>query len=210
MRLPNAFALGGVGSGAIVLDGTLFRLLDEDELAGIVAHELAHLESGDGLVQTLAYSALRTTAGVILLFLAPILAIGTGLAVGVAWVAGNPAAWARNPIGRGRVLIERSVMLLFAAFTLVIFAYSRRREFAADDRAAEVTGDPLALARALRKIERASDPRWGLRSLLDVRGPEENSLQRLFSTHPATDERVERLVERADERRRAGTRISIE
>ena len=59
-----------------------------------------------------------------------------------------------------------------------------------------VTGDPLALARALRKIQRVADPRRGLLSPLYVH-TEEDEWTRLFSTHPSTDERIERLVERA-------------
>ena len=81
-------------------------------------------------------------------------------------------------------------------------ALSRRREFAADDRAAAVTGDPLA--RALRKIERATGGPWELLSQLYVRGEEDTCLRDLLSTHPDTDRRVERLRERA--RRGEGTR----
>jgi heat shock protein HtpX len=98
-------------------------------------------------------------------------------------------------------------MVGFTALTLVLLAHSRRREFTADDRAASVTGNPLALARTLRKIERATKLRWGMTSPLYVHRDDERALTRLLSTHSAMDERVERLIERADRERGS---VSIE
>lgn len=203
----NAFALGSGRDGTLVLDRSLFRVLDGEELEGILAHELAHLESYDALVQTLAYSALRTVTGAVLVCLFPFLLVVTGFARGLAWIAGRPGSWASTPFGRLQYRVEQGVMLVFSLLTLVLLARSRRREYAADDRAASVTGEPLALARALRTIQRYNEPRWGLLSLLSVGN--DDGLAQVLSTHPPTEERVERLVERA-EADAGGVRVPVE
>lgn len=197
MALPNAMALGGSRDGVVVVDRALFTLLGPDELETIIAHECAHLESRDSLIQTLAYSAMRTVVGVVTLALLPLLLFFTGLARGVAWIRGRPARWDDGTLGRFREVVTTGVVLVFVVLTLAVRAHSRRREFAADDRAATVTGKPVALARALTKIDRVADPDWSLLSPLYTRGDEEGSFGRVFSTHPATDERVQRLLERA-------------
>ncbi|WP_436931360.1 M48 family metallopeptidase [Halosimplex halobium] len=203
MGKPNALALGGgFGRGHVVVDRRLFSLLTFDELSAILAHELAHIERKDSLVQTFGYSVLQTLSGVAVLALAPVLVVVAGLARGVAWIRGRPEAWTRTVPGKLQRAVVGAVSLVFFALTLALLAHSRRREFAADDRAAAVTGDPLALARALRKIERASEGPWSLLSPLYVNGEEEGPLTRMLSTHPATDERVERLRERAERDRR--------
>jgi heat shock protein HtpX len=204
LRAPNAFAIGG-GDGVVVVDRTLFRLLAPAELEAIVAHELAHLASRDGLVQTLAHSALRAVAGPVLLVSFPFLLALTGVARGAAWIAGRPSAWRETLPGRLRLWVAQGLSALLLVGTLLVLARSRRREFAADDRAAAATGDPLALARGLRRIERASTPPRGLFAPLGA-PEEEHPLGRLLATHPATDERVERLLERAERDRREGVR----
>ncbi|SEP23849.1 heat shock protein HtpX [Halogranum amylolyticum] len=209
MQLPNAMALGTARGGALVFDRSLLWLLTPAEFEAIVAHELAHLESHDGLVQTLAYSALRTLVGLVLVVALPFVIVVTGLGRAFGWLNGRPAEWNASPFGRLRDRISQAVALLFVGLTLLVRAHSRRREFAADDRAVEVTGDPLALARALRRIERASQPTRGLRSPLTIYGPEESQLGRLLSTHPPMDDRVQRLAERAERRRRDATTIPI-
>jgi heat shock protein HtpX len=208
MRLPNAMAIGTARRGALVVDQSLLWLLSPVEFEAILAHELSHLESHDGLVQTLAYSAMRTLVGLVLVVLLPFVLVVTGLAQGFGWLNGRPTEWTTSPFGRLRERIGQAVALLLVALTLLVRAHSRRREFAADERATEVTGDPLALARALRRIERASQPMWGLRSPLTIYGTEETHLGRLLSTHPPMDDRVQRLVELAD-RGREETTISI-
>lgn len=196
---PNALAIGSARRGALVLDVGLFELLSADELTAIVAHELAHIESDDGLVRTLTYASVQTLLGVALVVTAPVVLALTGLGYGLALITGrrdNLALRIRTALGVAAGLV---VFLL----TALARARSRRREFAADDRAAAVTGDPLALARALQRIERASQPRIG-----PFRLPvehEERPVETVLSTHPATDERVERLAERA-----RGRRITVE
>ena len=193
---PNAFAIGTARNGAIVLDRSLLRFLTADELEGLLAHELAHLEGYDAFVQTLAFSVFQTVAGLAFLLLSPLLLGLVGAARAVAWMRGRPSSWTQTTFGRLLGRIERGVQLVFLLVTIAVRAHSRRREYAADDRAAAVTGDPLALARALRKIQRVAEPRRGLLSPLYVH-TDEDEWTRLFSTHPSTDERIERLVERA-------------
>jgi heat shock protein HtpX len=195
MEMPNALAIGGGRDGVLVLDGRLFRLLDAPELDALLAHELAHLASRDSLVQTLAYSLVRTAVGVVMVALVPVSLALRGYARASAWLRGRPAT---PPEGSLQGLVGRAVLGLFVVLTVPVRAHSRRREFAADRRAAEVTGRPVALARALRKIERASVPAGGLLATLYVHAEEDDPLSRLLSTHPPMDERVERLVALAE------------
>ncbi|WP_128478602.1 M48 family metallopeptidase [Halorussus pelagicus] len=200
---PNAMALGGVRDGAVVLDRSVLFLLSADELEALLAHELAHLESKDSLVQTLAYSTGQSLVWVVVAAALPFVLVGSGLHRAFDWLRGRPPADALAPVASLRRRVGQVVMVGFVALTLVMLAHSRRREYAADDRAAAVTGNPLALARALRKIERATEPRWAMSSSLYVRGDEDGALTRLLSTHPEMDERIDRLVERADRERGA-------
>lgn len=209
MQAPNALALGGRRNGVLVFDRSLFRLLDPDEFETIIAHELAHIESHDSLVQTIAYSAVRTVVGLLTLVLLPALLLLTGLARAWAWIRGQPFQWERSPVGRLRRWLSKTVALVFVVLTLFVRAHSRHREYAADDRAAEVTGKPLALARALRKIQRATETGFGLLSPLYVSGEEENVLSRMLSTHPPMDDRIERLVEKAEEDGTGRHRIEV-
>lgn len=199
---PNALAMGSSRRGALVLDAGLVRLLDADELTAILAHELAHLESDDGLVRTLVSASLQTLLGVALVVAAPFALALTGVGHGLALMTGRRD----NPALRIRAALGAAVGLVVLLTTALARARSRRREIAADDRAAEVTGDPLALARALRRIERAAQPRLGPFRISVER--EETAIERVLSTHPSTDERVERLAERA--RQGTGQKVRIE
>lgn len=192
--MPNAFALGSPRTGFVVIDGRLFGLLGPDELETIVAHEMAHLESHDGLVQTVAVTAVEMVVVLITVVLVPLVLLLTGISRGLAWIRGRPLEVA--PVGLFRRGVAGAVGVVMLGLLLVVRAHSRRREFAADDRAVELTGKPTALARALHRIERASRPR-GLLAQLYVHGDEEGPLTRLLSTHPAMDDRIERLLERA-------------
>ena len=210
LPVPNAFALGGSSGGVIVLDRSLFRLLSLDGLETLVAHELAHLEGYDAFVQTLAYSVFRTLAGVVFVLLTPVLLPIVGAARALAWLRGDPQSWARTAFGQLLGLLEDGVMVALLLVTVAVRAHSHRREYAADERAAAVTGKPVALARALRTIQRAADPTHGLLSTLYVHTKhDEDAGARLLSTHPSTDDRIERLLERPRERDE-WTRISVQ
>jgi len=208
LATPNAFALGGIGTGVVVLDRSLFGFLTPAELDAILAHELAHLEGHDGFVRTLAFSVGETLTGFLSIVLFPAVLSTTGLAKAWAWFSGRPSAWTQNPVGRFRRALDGMIAFGLVALTLAVNAHSRRREFAADDRATDVTGDPIALARALRKIERASQPTWAVLSPFYVHSDDDTEypIQRWFSTHPDLDERVERLREKAS---RSGDDISV-
>ena len=211
LSAPNAFAFGSGGDDVIVFDRTLLELLDTDELEAILAHELAHLESGDGLIQSIADSAVQTVVVLAAFALLPAVLVATGATRALAWLRGRPPERSNGPVERFRDGVGRLIVLLLVGLTLALRAYSRRREYAADDRAVALTGKPVALARALLKIERSSRPGWGPFAPPNAPEATEHPLARLLSTHPSTDDRIERLRARAEDRReRPGRRISIE
>ena len=196
LEAPNALAVGARGGGVVVLDYRLARILRPEELDAILAHELAHLEGYDGLVQTLASSVLQSVAGVAFLALLPVGVLVAGLSRTATYLSARQPVPFRVHLRRTHYRVGQLVVLALLAFTLALRAHSRRREIAADDRAVAVTGDPLALARGLRRIQRASDPYRGLWSSLFVHG-DEDALSKLLATHPPMDDRIERLREMA-------------
>lgn len=209
---PNALAVGG-RTPALIVDYSLFSLLTVEEFEAVLAHEFAHLEGVDGLVQVLAYSVVHSLVGIVALALAPLGFVLRGLGAGLALVRGRPGDWRVTPPGRLLVALERALTLLLVGLTALVRAYSRRREHAADDRAVAVTGRPLSLARALRKIDRSTGFRFPFGPPSPRRG-EDRLLQRLLSTHPSMDERVERLEATAarmerERRERDWTRIPV-
>lgn len=190
---PNAFAMSGPGGGVVAFDVRLFELLDDDELEGILAHELAHLESRDGLVQSLAFTGLQTVMSVVSILLLPVLLFLAGLAKATAWLRGQPGTWSRSLAWRFRTVVVAVVTILPVIITFVLLVRSRRREYAADRRAAEVTGEPLALASALRTVYDVMSEDLELQGLLPAPDAPPDPLYRLLSTHPAIEKRVERL-----------------
>lgn len=193
----NALSVGGPRRGAVVLDRRLFRVLDADELEGILAHELAHMEGHDTFLNTLALTAARTVAVLVALAVLPVALVLAGADRAAGWLAGRPGS--RPGLGR---LFRRGLVavlgVVFGLFALAYFAYSRRQEYAADRRAAAVTGRPAALARALERIHRANDPRSGLQSVLYTH--EERDRHHLLSTHPPLDRRIDELRELQSDR----------
>ena len=182
---PNAFATGrNPHHAAVAVTEGIMRILDEDELEGVLAHELSHVTNRDVLISTIA----ATLAGAI-----------TYLA--------HMAQWAAFFGGRSRDDDEGGsnplVMMLFAilapiAAMLVQLAVSRSREFQADASGARLAGRTYGLAKALEKIEVASHveplPATPATAHLFIVNPlTAQSFARLFSTHPPTEERIARL-----------------
>lgn len=195
---PNALALGGPRDGLLVIDPSLFRLLDGAQLETILAHELAHLENRDGLVKTLGSSVVRTVTGLVTLALLPVIILTVGVARAVAYLRGDSPREITEAATAAHAYATAGAVVVLFVFTLALRAYSRRRELAADDRAVEVTGRPMALASALARIDRAARPPSGLLSDLVIHGDEEGTLTRLLATHPKMEERIERLVGRQE------------
>jgi heat shock protein HtpX len=197
MDAPNAFALGTARGGSLVIDYGLFRILTAEELAAVLAHELAHLESRDGLIQTFGYTQVRTVGGVLYLALLPVGLLVGGVLRALSWLRCETPRPFSEHLAIVQFRVAQFVVLLLFVLTLALRAHSRRREYAADDRAVEATGNPIALARALVKIERAATPGWGTLSPLYIHGDEGGLLTRLLATHPRMEERIERLVRMA-------------
>lgn len=190
---PNAFSVGGA-ENAVVFDRSLFRLLDPAEFEAVLAHELAHVERRDSLLQAVAATLARTLVALLALALLPVALLARGLDRFGAWTAGHPGDSERFALHRR---VGALVVLAFLLVTLVVRARSRTHEFAADDRAVEVTGNPLELASALRKIERAQSSGGLLDVLYGRRRRDRSDAEELFATHPALEDRIERLQDRA-------------
>ena len=180
---PNAFATGRSPSdAAVVVTRGLLRMLDREELAGVIAHELAHVRNRDTLIMTIA----ATLAGAIG-FLANFLFF-----FGRSDDRGHPLG------GIGALLV---MILAPLAATLVQLAISRAREFEADRIGARICGHPRWLARALRRIEAAaarvplaSAEAHPATAALFIVHPLRGGFSDLFRTHPPTEERIRRLL----------------
>ena len=184
---PNAFATGrNPQHAAVAATEGILRILSPDELEGVMAHELAHVQNRDILVGTIA----ATFAGAISM-------IGSMLQWGAMLGAG------RNDDEEGGAggLIGSLVMAIIApmAAMLIQMAVSRSREYLADETGARICGRPLALADALRKLHVAShsipmqEARPASAHMFIVNPLTGGSLLSLFSTHPPMEERIARL-----------------
>ncbi len=181
---PNAFATGRNPEHAAVAATTgLLRLLTPRELRGVMAHELAHVKHRDILISTIS----ATVAG----------AIATLANFGMLFGgAHNDREGGGNPLLAILVLILAPI-----AAMLIQFAISRTREFGADRRGADISGDPRALADALAKIEAyargipnpTAEAHPATAQMMIVNPLSGGGIKGLFSTHPATAERIARL-----------------
>jgi heat shock protein HtpX len=183
---PNAFATGrNPRHASIVVNQGLLQILDQEELYGVLAHEFAHVKNRDILISTVV----AVLAGAITL----LAQIGQ---FGLFWGGGRDEQ-DQNPLGLIGVLLF--VILGPVAALLIQLAVSRSREYEADHTGAEVSHDPLALASALRKLERATQvvpsqtAQPAFAHLYLVNPLSGQSLGRLFSTHPPLEERIRRL-----------------
>jgi heat shock protein HtpX len=184
---PNAFATGRNPQHAAVAATTgILRILSERELRGVMGHELAHVRHRDILISTIS----ATMAGAI------------GMLANFAMFFGG-----RDDEGRPANPIVGLLVAILApiAASLIQMAISRAREFEADRGGAEISGDPQALASALQKIQRyaegvpmdAAERHPETAQMMIVNPLSGGGLRGLFSTHPSTEERVERLLEMA-------------
>ncbi|MCD6679495.1 MAG: zinc metalloprotease HtpX [Burkholderiaceae bacterium] len=180
---PNAFATGRNPQNAAVAATTgILRVLDARELRGVMAHELSHVKHRDILISTIS----ATLAGAI-----------SALANFAMFFGGRDSEGRSNPVASIAVAILAPI-----AAMLIQMAISRAREFEADRRGAEISGDPRALASALEKIDRYAR---GIPLETAERHPETaqmmimnplsgGGLRGMFSTHPDTAERIRRLL----------------
>lgn len=186
---PNAFATGrSPEKGVVAVTAGITRLLSRDELAAVIAHELGHIKNRDTLIMTVA----GALAGAL-----------SHLATMALWFGGGRR---QDDDEGGASPLAGLVGILVAplAASLIQMAISRSREFLADEAAARYSGDPLALARALRKIES-----WSQRIPMHEGSPATahlfiinpftaGGLASLFRTHPPTEQRIARLEEIAN------------
>ncbi|WP_457620499.1 M48 family metalloprotease [Methanopyrus sp.] len=184
---PNAFATGRRSRPTVGVTEGLLKYLDDDEMYGVLGHELAHVKNRDTLVMTVAA------------------AVGTAIAYAFdPWLnLGYAEDW------EDIALLVLAGVLASLISTMLVAAVSRSREYLADEEGAKLSGDPMALAEALRKIEAIvkSNP-VPARSLSEVstahlwiENPFRGGLLRLFNTHPPVEKRVERLRRLARELR---------
>ncbi len=179
---PNAFATGRDPDHAAVAATTgILRMLTARELRGVMAHELAHVKHRDTLISTIS----ATVAG----------AISSLAQFGMFFGGGDRE--------RPNVIVQLIIMFLAPiAAMLIQMAISRAREFGADRGGAEISGDPEALASALRKIEAyargtpmdTAEMHPETAQMMIINPLSGGDLQGLFRTHPATEERVRRLL----------------
>ncbi len=185
---PNAFATGRNPEHAAVAATTgLLRMLSRDEIAGVMAHELAHVRNRDSLTMTIT----------------AVLAGAIGMLANFAIFFGGSRD-RESPLGGIGALLVMLVAPLAAM--LVQFAISRSREYEADRVGAEICGQPRALASALAKISNgaaqipneAAESNPATAHLFIINPLHGRGADNLFSTHPATQNRIERLLAMED------------
>lgn len=179
---PNAFATGrNPGHAAVAATEGILRLLSEDELEGVIAHELTHVKNRDILTSSVA----ATLAAAIMMVSRFAMFFGGGR---------SDDREGRNPIA----LLATMILAPIAAM-LIQSAISRSREFAADAGGAAIAGSPLGLVSALRKIEGGSraipmDANPATAHMFIIKPFSLGGFGSLFSTHPPTEQRIAALM----------------
>ncbi len=179
---PNAFATGrNPQHAAVAATEGILRVLSEDELAGVIAHELAHVKHRDILISSIA----ATLAAAIMLISRFAMFFGGGR---------SDEREGSNPVA-----LLATIILAPIAAMLIQAAVSRSREFAADAGGAAIAGGPQGLVNALRKIEAASkavplDANPATAHMFIIKPFSASGFANLFSTHPPTEQRVRALL----------------
>lgn len=185
---PNAFATGRSPEKAVVCcTAGILKLVDTDEIEGVIAHELAHIKHRHMLTSTVA----ATMAGAVAM-------IGRVVTWGAIFGLGG-----RDRDGGGLGMLVMAIVAPIAAM-VIQFAVSRQNEFQADRTGAEISGNPMGLANALQKLDAYSrripmelNPAGASLAIVNPLAGQRASFGKLFSTHPPTEERVARLEEMA-------------
>ena len=188
---PNAFATGrDPDHAAVAATEGILRLLSEDELAGVVAHELAHVKHRDILISSVA----ATIAAAIMF---------TAQMARFAAIFGGGGRSSDDREGGGNpIALLAMVILAPLAAALIQSAISRSREFAADAGGAEIAGGPYGLVNALRKLEMGSkrlplDANPATAHMFIIKPFTVQGVLGLFSTHPPTEQRIAALMGRS-------------
>lgn len=182
---PNAFATGrNPAHAAVAATEGLLRVLDDEELAGVMAHELGHVKNRDILISSIAATIAAT------IMMVSRFAMFFGGSRDERGGGGNPVA-----------LIATMILAPIAAM-LIQAAISRSREFLADAAGARIAGHPMGLVSALRKIEAASkrvplDASPATAHMFIIKPFSAGGLLSIFSTHPPTERRIQALMQPA-------------
>jgi heat shock protein HtpX len=187
---PNAFATGRNPKNAAVAATTgILQSLTNDEMAGVMAHELAHVKNRDILVSTIAATLV-------------------GSITYIAQIAGWAAMLGRGNDRDGGSGLGGLILIILSPIIAMLLqmAISRSREYMADAGGAQISGNPMALATALEKISRGNQIKPVNHSSpasahMFIINPMFGGMGKLFSTHPPTEERIRRLREMAMGRR---------
>ncbi|RLM34536.1 M48 family metallopeptidase [Haloarcula sp. Atlit-120R] len=175
MGVPNAFAVGRKGAGVVVVSSELMQLLDDDELEGVIAHELAHIKNRDVITMVVGQSI-----GMLVGYVAYFAVLFGGERNIGSWLL----AMVASSLANGLVVV-------------FVLAISRYREYVADADARRAIGTGEPLARALEKISRGAEGRESTvedsMNALCIFNADKGLFERLFSTHPPTEKRIQRL-----------------
>jgi heat shock protein HtpX len=190
---PNAFATGrNPNNGVVAVTTGIMKILNREELEGVIAHELSHIKNRDILVGTIAATLVGTIT-----FIARM--------AGYAAMFGGSS---RDNDKGGNLFYELALLIVAPiAAVLIQMAISRSREYMADESGARISGKPMGLANALSKLSQANKmlpmAHAGTSSahMFIVNPLSGRSMMKLFSTHPPIEERIERLKEIAAGRR---------